>query len=220
MIYKKQLVFFFLQLLFCVNVLEAGSLGGEKRQHLYFGPQLGYGSTTWDGLVPGKKNQGMPMSASTPIRVEEGGGVWGLFGGFEFTPNFALEGSYMHYPDAKIVFDPETSLLSFWNNGLAKFDTHTETISMMAKLMLPLENTVFRIFSAAGVAAVHRDDYFKKDWLVSPSFSVGLNYALSQQLMLEFAGNYTAGYGDARPIPSDSYYPFLYSGSLRLAYRF
>ncbi|MBA2709047.1 MAG: outer membrane beta-barrel protein [Tatlockia sp.] len=185
----------------------------------YFGLIGGYGSTTWEGLVPTKNNQNSALNLSTPIKVTEGGSVWGLLTGIEFLPAFAIEVNYLNYSDAKVVFD-STSLFSFEHNDLLTLNTKTETLSLMAKVMLPIANTAFRLYSSAGAAGIHRSDIVINDWRLSPTFGLGLNYRLSEHLMAELGGNYTAGYGESQLSPADSFYPFLYSVTARLAFRF
>lgn len=185
----------------------------------YVGGLGGYGSTTWGGLVPEKKNQNMALSMSTPIKVSEGGGVWGVFGGYEFNPYFALEAGYTHFPQARITFD-EMSLFSFKYDDLRVFSTATETIQFMGKIMMFIPDTNIRIFSSFGAAKVHREDMLTNQWHLGPTFGVGLNYHFTPHLMGEIGGNYTAGFGESQLNPSDSYIPFLYSTTLRLAYVF
>ena len=186
---------------------------------LYVGALGGFGSTTWRGLVPSENNQNLAMSMSTPVNVGEGGQVWGFLAGYEFSPFFALEANYMHYPNAYINFD-SLSLFSFTYEGLTGFSTDTETLSIMGKIMLIIPDTKMRVYSSAGIANVHRQDMIVDDWRLSPSFGVGLNYMISDHLLGEIGGNYTAGFGESQLNPADTYFPFLYSVSLRLAYYF
>jgi hypothetical protein len=189
-------------------------------QHpFYLGAIAGYGSTTWDGLVPSQKNQNIAINMSTPIAVTEGGAVWGLLMGYEFAPYFALEANYIHYSKATVSFD-EMSLFSFTNDGLLSFITKTETISFMGKLMILIPNTKIRAYSSAGIAELHRDDNIVDSWRLRPTFGLGINYHLTDRITSELGANYTAGLGESQLKPSDSYFPFLYSISLRLAYCF
>ncbi|MFI4919933.1 MAG: hypothetical protein ACHP65_10305, partial [Legionellales bacterium] len=156
---------------------------------------------------------------STPIEVREGGSIWGLLLGYEFMPYFALEANYMHYPKAAVSFD-EMSLFSYTNNGLLSFTSGTETLSLMGKVMLVIPNTKMRVYSSAGVAELHRKDIILNSWRARPTFGLGVNYHLTERVTAELGGNYTAGYGESQLKPTDAYFPFLYSLSLRLAYCF
>lgn len=194
---------------------------GQITSHhpFYIGVLGGYGSTTWEGLVPAKKSQNEAMMMSTPIRISEGGNIWGIVAGFEFIPFFAIEGNYTHYPDSTVHFD-SMSIFSFKNDERSFFITKTETISLMGKVMMPVSDTHFKIFSSAGAARTHRNDMLLDNWRLTPTFGAGLNYRLSDRLMGELAGNYTAGFGESQLEPTNTYFPFLYSVSLRLAYFF
>lgn len=176
----------------------------------------GYGSTTWGQLVP--ENESAAMSLSTPTSVSEGGAMWGIGGGYEFIPEFALEGTYLQFPSARLYFDP-MSLFSF-NYDRTELTSHIETISLMAKIMIFIPHTSIRAFSSVGPTLEHRYDAIKDIWHVSPAFGAGFNYNISKDWMVEIGTNYVAGYGKAEIDPSENYVPFLYSVFARLAYRF
>lgn len=198
---------------------SCSSVAQTEKHPLYIGAIGGYGSTTWHGLVPNKENQNLALMLSTPVKVEEAGSTWGVLAGFEATPYFAIEANYMHYAEAIVHFD-SMSLFTFFHEGSEELTTQTEAISLMGKLMVAIPETKVRIFSSAGVASVHRKDIVINDWRAGPTFSAGLNYRATEQLMAEIAGNYTAGYGESQLSPVDAYFPFLYSATIHLMYRF
>lgn len=185
---------------------------------IYFGGVGGWGSTTWHGLVPSVENQNSAIIISTPLSVKEGGGVWGLSLGYEFSPCFALEANYMGFPDAQITFD-EYSLYAFDQNTLI-LNTHTQTASLSGKIMLLVPKTSIRFFSSAGIASVFRQDQINDAYRISPTFGFGINYLLNERLMLEIGANYTAGYGESEINPVLDFVPFLYSVSGKVALRF
>lgn len=189
-----------------------------EKHPFYLGVIGGYGETTWQGLVPAKKNQNPALMLSTPIRVEEGGTTWGVLVGYEFTPNFAIEANYLRYADAQVHFD-ESSIFSFLHNGQTTLTTQSELAGLMGKLQVPIPHTKIRLFSSVGVAGVHRKDIVVNDWNAGPTFGAGANYALTEHLMAELAGSFTAGYGESQLSPVDTYYPFLYSVGVHLIYR-
>jgi hypothetical protein len=90
----------------------------------------------------------------------------------------------------------------------------------MGKLMVPIPHSKMKIFSSAGVAGVHRKDIVINDWYPGPTFTIGVNYHLTEKLMGELAGNYTGGHGESQLSPVDTYFPFLYSVTVHLIYRF
>jgi opacity protein-like surface antigen len=185
----------------------------------YVGIMGGYGSTTWDRLVPNKDETSIAMSLSTPTSVNEGGAVWGLFTGYEFASFFAVEASYMRYPTAQVYFD-ETSLFTFENDGRTQFGTNTETTSLMAKFLITIPSTAVRAYSSVGAAGLHRQDSISDRWRISPTFGIGLNYNFTEHVMGEIGISYTDGYGQSELNPAVDYMPFLYAGVIRLAYRF
>ncbi|MDX2346349.1 MAG: outer membrane beta-barrel protein [Legionella sp.] len=197
----------------------SGDMGTMPDAHpLYVGVNGGYGATTWQGLVPTLDNQNIVLSISTPVEVQEGGGVWGGMIGFEFSKHWGVEFNYLAYPKAKIFFD-EDSLFAFENDDQTELETRTEALSLMAKIMLGIPNTALRAYSSVGVGWIHRNDDINNVWLVTPSFGVGLNYPLSAHFMGELAANYMSGYGESELSPVMHYVPFLYAVYARLAYR-
>lgn len=206
-------------LLACSSFCSAETHNNFFRHPFYLGGIGGFGSTTWKGLVPKSQNQ-EAVDLSTPIHVSEGGGTVGAFGGYEISKSFAIEVSYMHYPNASVAFDPEKSLFSFDHNGQVSFKTQTESISVMGKVMLLIPNTNTRFFSSLGGANVHRRDILTDYWRISPTFGTGLNFRFSEKIMGEFGANYTAGFGESNINPTESYFPFLYSVTMRVAYCF
>lgn len=206
------LLFFLLSSSFCFA--ETNS----SKHPFYFGTIAGYGSTTWTGLVPFDMDN-LAMKLSTPIKVEEGGSVWGFLTGYEFNSFFALEASYMNFPESDLYFDA-MSLFSMDHDMQQFLSTKTETVSLMAKLMIPVAQSKVRVFSSVGAAGVHRRDILIHDWHAGPTFSAGINYNFVEHIMGEIAANFTAGYGESEINPINSYIPFLYSVAAHLIYRF
>lgn len=188
----------------------------KLRFPFYIGISGGYGTTTWNQLV--SRNQTAAMTLATPIRAEEGGATWGVFGGYEFSPAFALEASYLHYPTEKVYFDP-MSLFAF-DHGSTEMTTKTETLSLSGKFMVRIPRTSIRAYSSAGAAGVHRNDYVTKAWILGATFGVGFNYNLTEHCMLEIGSNYTTGSGQSELDPAEHYLPFTYAIFARAAYRF
>lgn len=189
-------------------------------QHpFYAGVAVGYGSTTWDGLIPSEENKNRAISFSTPSHVDEGGGIWGFTAGYEITPLFALEANYRRFPNASITFD-RNSLFAFEHKKRVFFHTHTETVNLAAKLMLAFPNTALRAFSSAGIAGVHRWDEIGNQWQPAPTFGLGMNNTFNERFLVELGAHYTAGHGESEINPAKDFVPFLFSVDLTLAYRF
>lgn len=204
---------------FASNAQPAPQSNDIFKYRLYAGVVGGYGSTTWQGLVPSIANQNLAMSISTPITVEEGGNVWGASAGYELTRFFAIEANYMYFPKAVVTFDAD-SLFAFEQDGLTELNTNTQTASVIAKIMLVIPKTSIRVFSGAGVASVWRADEINTDYRISPTFTIGANVNLTDRIMAEIGTSYTAGYGESEINPAKDYIPFLYSFFGKLALRF
>jgi hypothetical protein len=215
---KKTFLPYFLFFAFYLPFAYAVETPNKFIHPAYIGVTGGYGSTTWDGLVPPKDKQGAATFLATPIDTYEGGAIWGFFVGYELIPSFALEASYTHYPRAKVFFD-SMSLVAFQNKGLTEFNSSAESIALMGKFMVFIPHTDVRAFSSAGVARVHREDPLREGWHFGPTFGLGLNYNMSDCVMGEIGINYTSGYGQSEINPAMDYVPFLYAGFIRIAYR-
>lgn len=191
-----------------------------SQQHpFYIGILTGYGATTWSGLVPLKVSPGDAMTMSTPVRVREGGPILGAYAGYELLRYFALEINYIHWPEATVTFDP-MSIYAFDHNGETQLITHTETAGLMAKFMIDIPKTNWRAFSSAGVAGTHRNDKVTDKWRINPAFALGVNTIYQNRYLIEFGGDYTAGYAESEIDPSQDFVPFLFSAFVRVAYRF
>ncbi len=215
----RKLIFLGCYLLCCNAFSQEVSENNSFRYPVYAGISGGYGSTTWNGLVPSLQNQNVALNISTPTFVQEGGGVWGLFAGYEFSPYFAIEANYARYSDATVTFDPD-SLFAFDNNGRTVLTTHTQMASIMGKVMLIIPHTTLRLYSSAGVARVERNDDINSKWRISPSFGVGVTYNFTPRVMGELGSNYTAGYGESELNPAMDFVPFLYSVFFKVGLRF
>ncbi len=202
--------------IFCSSCIFA-EIAPEMIKPFYVGVSGGFGSTTWRGLVPQDK-QNIALMVSTPIEVDEGGFVYGVFTGYELTQYFAVEANYKRYPRATVIFD-QFSLFAVDHNDKNSFTSETETVSLMAKVMLTVPKTVVRVYSSFGIAGIHRVDELNKQTHVSPTFGAGFNLNVTPRLMFDIGFNYTAGYGESELNPSNNYMPFLYSGNIGLSYR-
>lgn len=214
----KSKLLLLLNCLLCLSTSYAAD-NSVSQYPFYAGITLGYGSTTWGGLVPPPNKQNMAMAISTPIYVNEGGFVGGLFAGYEIIPAFAIEASYLRYPNAKVTFD-DTSLFTLDHVGEEDLITHTEVLTFMGKIMLFIPCTSIRAYSSFGAAEIHRWDELRDHHKVTPTFGLGLNYNFTPHVMGQFGIDYVAGHGESELDPCSSYMPFLYSAFFQMAYRF
>ena len=189
------------------------------KHRFYAGIGAGLGSTTWRGLVPVNDKETAVLTISTPTDVKEGGGTYNLVMGYEFTPYFALEGAYQRYPKARVMFE-EDSLFAFEHDDLTSFQSNTDTLSLMAKVMLLVPRSFVRMYAGFGLASVHRYDEFNEYFKLSPTFGAGFNWSINERFIVELGFNYTTGDGESEISPANHYIPFLYSGMLNVNYRF
>ncbi|WP_367606175.1 outer membrane beta-barrel protein [Legionella sp. W05-934-2] len=213
----QKLVFILLIFLGIQGPINAKDARTSENHRFYFGVLGGAGSTTWRGLVPNLENQNMALSISTPIEAKEGGAVWGGFVDYELSPYFAMEANYIRFPNATVTFDP-WSLFAFNNHGQTQLTTKTDTLSVLAKVMMKIANSNWRLYSGAGVSRLHRRDFVVDKSSYSPTFIVGMNTPIHPHFLAEISGQYTAGYGESNLNPSDTYMPFLYAIMVKLAY--
>lgn len=191
----------------------------QKKHPLYAGLTVGYGTTTWSGLVASDDDE-IAMAVSTPTGVNEGGTIGGAFVGYEIFSSFALELSYTHYANARIYFD-EMSLITYDYGGITTFVTQTNNYSLVGKFMVPVPYTKgIRIFSSVGPSVTHRQDVVYNHWQLTPAFNFGFDIDVNEHLYAEIGANYTAGTAISEMNPAVDYIPFLYSGFGRLAWRF
>lgn len=186
----------------------------------YFGLGVGYGATTWGGLVPERRNSTPAMLLATPIDTSENGTSWMVFAGYELNHHFSVEGKYERYPTARIIFDGENSLYSYYHNGSTFFSSQTESVGLMGKLLMDIPSTPLRAYSTFGIAGVHRSDTLLNRWNLGPTFGVGVNYPFDKHWMGEFGFTYTGGNGESEQTPCDDYTPFIYGAFFKIAYRF
>jgi hypothetical protein len=220
MIHKKWIATISLIVIFLDFFKLAHAADTDKfRYPFYVGVAGGYASTTWGALVPSANKSNSAMALSTPVNVNEGGLMGGVFAGYEFIPQFAVELNYTKYPQATLTFSKK-SLFSYRNNHSTGFTTNTENVGLVGKFMVIIPCTTIRAFSSVGIAGIHRADVLANEWRPSPTFNVGINYNITPHVMAELAANYTGGAGEAELTPTDDYIPFLYGVYLRLGYRF
>ena len=193
-----------------------------KAHPFYFGPLFGYGSTDWSMLVLNCAKSDINcdpglLSASTPLSAGDNGWVWGTTAGYEVNPFWAVESSFMRFPNTSVQF----ASLSYYKDiyDLSNFRTTTWALTTVAKFMTQIAHTGFRGFVNAGIDFTFRNDVLNSAMRVNPTFGVGVNYVFEHNIMFELGFQYVPGYGQANEIPAASYMPFLYAVTAKLFYR-
>lgn len=184
--------------------------------HFYAGLQAGYGETTWREL----KTDDLLVEVSAPIETHDYGTTWGAFIGYQFGKSFAIEATYMRYPNTRLIFDD----FNFYQTELNDYDftemtTRTQVYSGIAKFILPLANYRINAFLDAGIAFTHRSDIFAKVTRVAPTFGIGFMANASRNVITELGFEYYIGYGKSDHIPVKDFVPFLFGVYVRIGYR-
>lgn len=212
---------------YCVPVISFSAVnmvnvqpGATANHPFYAGLTIGYGTTTWSGLVASEDDDDIAMAVSTPTSVNEGGTIGGVFVGYEIFPSFAMEFSYTHYPNAKIYFD-EMSLITYDYGGITELISQTNNYALVGKFLVPVPHTrSVRVFSSVGPSVTHRQDSVYNHWQLTPTFNFGFDIDVTEHIVAEVGANYTAGTAISEMNPAVDYIPFLYSGFGRLMWRF
>lgn len=194
----------------------------------YIGASAGYGNTDWDELVSNHLGNG---DGVVPIKADSGGLAYSILTGYNFTPYFALEFAYEHFPDTKLYFKPTGNEynMSFMKSATSAFD-------LVAKFMVPVFNTGVKAYAGLGPGYMHRDDYDIKSippnpfapspvyageniWKFDAVFVGGFDYNIGQHWLTGVGFKFFTGNGKASSKPINAYFPFVYTVSFTLAYR-
>lgn len=216
------------------------------KKTVYFGVNMGGGSTEWKYLVDTTDplNDGVNPSFSTPTAVTEGGPSWGVVFGYDVSKNFAIELQYMQFANANIHLNQNSSYLDQNGNSIMDMVSKTDAYSLSGKFFAQVGDTHLRAFAAVGAGLVQRHDplvgynvnaqivngngdlvdpnYTGKDASVScvtPYLSSGLTYSFTRHWMLESGFQYYTGFGKSQVNPVVSFIPFAWDAYGRLAYQ-
>ncbi len=226
----KKIPFLFFSFLILPATLLANS--ADNPYPFYVGASTGYGSTNWDGLVNQDSVNYPYVETSAPSAAQDKGLVYGLFAGYNFTKNFAVEFRYIDFPTATVVFGPPTNYNA---NNVASFQTSTYTYSLVGKVITPIGESPFSVFADAGLVYTHRSDVLANSDMNAQGFDQGMNgkkynyggmfgaglyYQLTQHLFTGFEGTYGSGYGQSIEYPAKTYIPFTYAIQIEMGYRF
>lgn len=177
----------------------------------YVGGQLGWGTIHQSGFdsitaVPG--GLGTVSNSST-----DSGLAGRVFGGYQFTQNFAAEMGYTKFKNmtAKMV---ATDALN--NSATFKSTVKTDAIDLVGKFILPLQNG-FQIYAKAGAAYLHEQASNeipttvvttkapKSQHKVLPTFGVGAGYELAKNLVADVSWNRIQKVGNSSNLNSTDF---------------
>lgn len=223
--------------LFCVSA-QAANVNDPifPSKTVYFGVNIGGGSTEWKYLVDTADPGGSP---STPSGVTEGGPSWGGVFGYDVSKNFAVELQYMQFANAHVQLLSEGSPYVYPDDtNILGIVSKTDAYSLSGKFFAQVWRTHLRAFAAVGVGVVERRDplvdyqqgtnpppysnYTGKNKLatcVTPYLSSGLTYNFTRHWMLESGFQYYTGFGKSQINPVSGFIPFAWDAYGRLAYQ-
>lgn len=211
---------FFLIILFVVCSISAALAGGssakesiEAKRPFYLGVLGGYGHTTWGELI--SPEQSWLVLQSTPISTRDNGFVWGFLGGYNFTPNFALEATFVKFHDSDVYF-----LENSFYTPVDQYRTKTHVFTLVGKFIVPMSRLKISPYANAGLSLTHRKDILANKYRVGAAFGVGAMKDISDRVTFDLNFQYITGYGMSELKPALDYIPFLLSAQARLLYRF
>jgi opacity protein-like surface antigen len=179
---------------------------------LYTGILTGYGSTSWGHMVSADSTT--LIALATPVDASDSGIVWGALLGYQFSPNFALETTYVHYDNTRVKFLD----YSFYT-PILEINSKSSSLSMVGKFIAPIPWWELYGYADAGIAVTMRRDALANRNSVGAAFGLGMLKGLSENVMADLSFQFHTGYAISEMKPALDYIPFLFSGQLRLIYR-
>lgn len=221
-IQRKYALPFLFFIFLCSPAVIANPLFPKKT--VYFGFNMGGGSTEWKYLVD--TTDPNDPSYTTPTKVTEGGPSWGVVFGYDVSKNFAIEMQYMQFADAHIELSP------FSPYPITSMTSRTDAYSLSGKFLAQVGETRLRAFAAIGAGLVERRDPLvnfdpnavfwgdnRNAYCVTPYLSSGVVYSFSRHWMVESGFQYYTGFGKSQLNPVASFIPFAWDAYGRLAYQ-
>lgn len=190
---------------------------------LYIGATVGYGTTVWS-LMVAQRSDSLATFAS-PIHAKDDGVTGGVIIGYYFSRYFALEATYVHFPDTSLAFLNPT-VYSVWQDNYDGYDymkSRSFAVGVSAKFIIPIKYIQhLHVFASVGGGAVLRRDFLTNDKTVghaSGIFGAGFIYNFPHHILSQIGFQLFTGYGKASSEPVLNYIPFLWQVNLALAYQ-
>lgn len=178
----------------------------------YAGILAGYGSTSWGHMVSADSTT--LIALATPVDASDHGMVWGALLGYQFSPNFAFETTYVHYDDTNVKFLD----YSFYT-PILEINSKSSSVSIVGKFIAPMPWWSLYGYADAGAAVTIRRDALANRQSVGAAFGLGFLKPVSDNMVADFSFQFHTGYAISEMKPALDYIPFLLSGQLRLIYR-
>jgi opacity protein-like surface antigen len=219
----KKHTFFLLPVLFLVNTAIAAN-----GYPWYIGASLGYGDTDWAELVSNEAG----VNSAVPTAASDSGFAYSFLTGYNFSPNFAIQLTYDRFPSAVMKFESDSNAYN-----LLSMRSSTYSLDLIAKLMVPISTTRFKVYTGIGPEIMHRKDYDlqplsqdnlnpfenifsgETEWNLGAVFVGGFEYDIGQRWFADLGFKFFTGNGKASSLPVQAYVPFVYTVMFTLAYR-
>lgn len=186
---------------------------------VYFGVNLGGGSTEWSYLVDTVDGTVPASTMSTPEGVREGGPSWGAVLGYDVSKNFAIEFQYTRFADAHIEFSKFAT--RYINELGSRFMiSKTDAYSLSGRFYAQVAQTRLRAFAAVGATEVHRyDPLARRHEAIAPYLGTGVTYSFTRHWLIETGFQYFTGFGQSELHPVYGFIPFAWDAYGRLTYQ-
>lgn len=167
----------------------------------YLGGTLGYGSVH-------QNNNEIPYANSSKTTGPAGR----VFGGYQFTQNFAVELGYSKFTNATSKLNISNSAFSY----TAKSSISTSAVDLVGKAILPLQNC-FDVYGKAGVAYLSATDTVTQTFSVPgfgsgsfkdhdsahhlyPTFGAGVDYNITKNLVADVSWSHIQKVGSSHEL--------------------
>lgn len=207
---------------------------------VYFGVNLGGGTTEWSYLVD--TTDADQVGGNTPVHVTEGGPSWGVALGYDVSKNFDIELQYMQFANSNIDLGENSQYTDQNGNSITNIVSKTQAYSLSGKFLAQVGHTHLRAFASVGAGVVVRSDplvgyhftpsdnpplYGSSNYTgknsdvtcVTPYLSSGLVYSFTRHWMLESGFQYYTGFGQSNVYPVGTFIPFAWDAYGRLSYQ-
>lgn len=196
---------------------ESKSGSGLKKsqwpeQFFYGGLIGGYAKVDWNAVI-GQDRATLPTN---PTNVNGNGSLFGFDIGYQVNKYFAVEAEYIRMPTSYLEFS-EIARVTY---GTTSMESTMDFYALVLKIMVPLGDSDFSLFTDAGPAYQRRSDKIADIGTWAPTFGAGLNYRINAHWFANMAFQYATGYGESIALPINEYIPEIYAGTFSVNYIF
>jgi hypothetical protein len=178
----------------------------------YTGLIGGFAKIDWDPIIA----QDTATYPTNPTEADGQGSLFGADVGYQINKYFAVEAEYIRMPNTYLQFKP-VALPAY---GVTSTESTLDFAAIIVKIMAPLGDSGFSLFTDAGPAYQYRSDDVATIDTFAPTFGAGVNYMINEHWMANVTFQYATGYGESIATPMDEYIPEIYAYTFSLNYIF